>query len=164
MTREIVMHLPEEALDDVLIGMGSAESQTHLARCPECRAKVEQFGADMQLFNAVSMAWSEAQPQRPLEAKRLTPARRMPFALVGSTVAAGLAVGLVLSVGHHESRFTPQSRSGNEAQILDSQTQIAQDNRLMEAVNAAIGPQEASPLDEFGLSKRRGTHSKAYPK
>lgn len=164
MTHDLLMHLPEEALDDVLIGMGSAESNAHLARCPDCRAKIEQFGADMQLFNAASMAWSEAQPRRPLEAARLTPARRMPFALVGSTVAAALAVAVVLSVGHHESGFTPQSRSGNAAQMEDSQTQIVQDNQLMEAVNAAIGPQEVSPLDEFGISKRHGKHGKAYPK
>lgn len=164
MSRELLMHLPEEALDDVLIGMGSAESEAHLARCVECRAKIEQFGADIQLFNAASMAWSEAQPRRPLEATRLTPVRRMPFALVGSTVAAALAVAVVLSVGHHEIGFTGQNRSGNVVQAQDSQTQIAQDNQLMEAVNAAIGPQEVSPLDEFGLSKTRGKHGKAYPK
>jgi len=164
MTRDILTHLTEEALDDALIGMGCGESQGHLARCPECRAKIEQFGADIQLFNAASLAWSEARPRRPLEPARLTPVRRMPFALVGSTVAAALAVAVVLSVGHHESGLTPQSRSANGVQIQDSQTQIAQDNQLMEDVNAAIGPQEASPLDEFGLSKTRGKRGKAYPK
>jgi anti-sigma factor RsiW len=164
MTQEVLTHLTEEALDDALIGMESAESRAHLARCLECRGKIERFGADMALFNAASMAWSEAQPRRPLEPARLTPARRMPFALVGSTVAAALAVAVVLSVGHHDVGFAPQSRSGNAAQIQDSQTQIAQDNQLMEDVNAAIGPQEVSPMDEFGLSKRHGTHSRAYPK
>jgi hypothetical protein len=33
-------HLTEEALDDVLIGMGSEEAALHLAACPECRARV----------------------------------------------------------------------------------------------------------------------------
>lgn len=164
MTRDLLTHLTEEALDDALIGMGSADSQAHLTRCTECRAKIEQFGADIALFNAASLAWSEAQPRRPLEAARVASVRRMPFALVGSTVAAALAVAVVLSFGHHESGFAPQSRSGNGAQIQDSQTQIAQDNQLMEDVNAAIGPQEVSPIDEFGLSKTRGKHGKAYPK
>jgi predicted anti-sigma-YlaC factor YlaD len=161
MIRDILTHLPEDALDDVLIGMGSVDSEAHLAHCPECRAKIEEFGKDVRLFNQASMAWSEARPRRPLEQARLAPAPRMPFALMGSAAAAALAIAVALSIGHHE---TPQNRIGTDARIGDSQTQIAQDNQLMVAVNAAIGPQEVSPLDEYGLSKRHAKHGKAHPK
>lgn len=164
MTREMLTHLPEAALDDVLMGMGSVESEAHLARCPQCRAKVEQFGADVRLFNAASMAWSEARPRRALEPAALTPTRRMPFALMGSAATAALAVVLAISVGRHEGWFSAPNGTSTDVQIRDSQAQIVQDNQLMQAVNAAIGPQEESPVDEYGLLKGHGRHSKAYPK
>ena len=65
MTPSLSNHLSEEALDDVLIGLGSAESEAHLAVCPECRAEVETFRGDVALFNAASVAWSESRRPQP---------------------------------------------------------------------------------------------------
>ena len=36
-------HLSEEALNDVLIGLSSLESDAHLAVCSACRSRVEEF-------------------------------------------------------------------------------------------------------------------------
>ena len=164
MMRGVSAHLSEEALDDVLIGRGSAESDAHLARCGECRAKVEKFQSDMELFNAASMAWSEAQPAQAPDQTRLVPVRRMPFALAGSAVAASLAVVIALSVGHHERKISADKRINDAVVVEDSQVQIAQDNELMEAVNAAIGPQDESMMDEYGISENHSRHVKAHPK
>lgn len=163
MTREMLTHLSEESLDDVLIGMGGADSHAHLARCAECRARVEQFTSDVELFNTASMAWSEAHPRRMPELTLQAPARRMPFALMGSAIAAALAVVVALSVGHHGSTLQ-ENKAVIDVQVEDSQTQITQDNQLMEAVNAAIGPEEDSPMVEFGLSENRDKHMNAHPK
>ena len=70
-------HLSEEALDDVLIGLGSAESQAHLEVCADCRAQVRTFLGDVALFNAASMAWSTFSTLgQPLRRSRLSPPGR----------------------------------------------------------------------------------------
>ena len=164
MTPELSTHPSQEALDDVLIGMGSAESAAHLARCGECRARVEQFRADVELFNVTSMAWSESRPSQALDPARRIPTRRMPFALVGSAAAAGLAIVMALSVGHHQRQTSGDKRVNDVAVVEDSQAQIVQDNELMEAVNAAIGPQDESIMDEYGISENHSKYVKARPK
>ena len=66
MTPLSTTHLSEEALDDVLIDLGSAESHAHLAVCGECRAKIAIFRGDVALFNAASMSWSNSRRLQPL--------------------------------------------------------------------------------------------------
>jgi len=157
-------HLSDEMLDDVLIGLGSAESERHLADCAECRAKVQRFHSDVHLFNQASIAWSEAQPFRTVRAVCMAPAFRMPVALWGSFAAAILAVAVGIPVWHYEHSLSVRQESGIVQEVQDSQAQIAQDNELMQAVNAAISPQEESPIDEYGLSESSKMHLKARPK
>jgi len=66
-------HLPDEALDDFLIGISSAESEVHLAACKDCRDRVQSFRSDLQTFNQSTLLWSESKPflnLRPLVARR----------------------------------------------------------------------------------------------
>ncbi len=164
MTRGMSTHLSDEAIDDVLIGMGSAESENHLARCAECRSRMERFGSDVNLFNQASMAWSEARPLGTVPPARVVPALRMPIAVVASFAAAILAVAVAIPVWHHEHSLAVGQGDTDQLQTQDSQAQIAQDNELMQAVNAANSPQEESPIDEYGLSESPKTHLKARPK
>ena len=61
MTRE---HLSDEALNDVLIGVGTSVSESHLAECPLCRGKVDEFQSDLGMWNAATLQWSEARAER----------------------------------------------------------------------------------------------------
>src|SRR4051812_2139287 len=100
MTPESRNHLSEEALDDVLIGIGTAEAQAHLAVCAECRAQVATFRGDMGLFNAASRAWSESRRSRPL----LSEARRQPrlhAAFIGWAVTAAALVFMAFAIWQH---------------------------------------------------------------
>jgi hypothetical protein len=165
MTREVTVHLSEEALNDVLIGLGSAESERHMAECAECRLKARQFKSDVALFNQASIAWSEAQPPgRNKTVARMAPAFPMPVGFLGVFALVILAVAVVIPVWQHE--HSQHGNQENTAAIVnqDSQVQIAQDNRLMEAVNAALSPQDESPVVEYGLLERHKTHRKARPK
>ena len=82
-------HLSEEALNDVLIGMGSYQSELHLASCPECRAKVETFRSGMNMFNETSLAWIEsASSATPRSAVLRPKPRRLEFRSIGWAVAA----------------------------------------------------------------------------
>jgi hypothetical protein len=50
------------------------------------------------------------------------------------------------------------------AGCAESEAQIVQDNQLLQAVNAAISPDEVSPIDEYKISERPHLHAKAHPK
>ena len=152
-------HLTDEALDDVLIGLGSPESDAHLARCPGCRAKVETFHGDVHLFNAASMAWSQSRLPglRPIHhAVRRT---RIAFAS-WAAVAATLAI-LAFAVWHHRAVPAPNQAFTVQSQPVDSEAQIAQDNQLLQAVNAAISPDDVSPIDEYKILESPHRHTKA---
>ena len=149
-------HLPEEALNDVLIGLGSPESEAHLAACADCRGRVEGFQSTVQAFNATTMAWSEAQPTRPLA--RATRGKYMgaPLGWALAATAALVAIGVPIWNANHRA-----VENVAVAPIVvpavsqeDSEAQIAQDNELLRSVNVALSSDDASPLAELGLSDR----------
>ena len=164
MTPKPTTHLSEEALDDVLIGLGSPESEAHVSNCAECHAKLEAFRSDMWLFNSASMAWSES---------KRSPIRRMAHVGTGSHTriafvswAAVAALLLVAAVAtwHHVS-LTPVNHANTvESKPVDYEAQIAQDNQLLQAVNSAIGPDEESPIVEFKILDKPHLHTKAHAK
>lgn len=160
MTPESTIHLSEEALDDVLISLGSPESHAHLDACPQCRGRVQAFRGDMQLFNAASMAWSESRWPK----GRITAPRPVhPRLVLGSwTAVAAALVIMALAVWHHRSATPTHFASAPQAQPVDSEAQIAQDNQLLQAVNAAISPDEESPIDEYKISERPRSHGRAH--
>jgi anti-sigma factor RsiW len=153
-------HLSEEALDDLLIGLGTPQSHSHLAACPECRAKVDVFRADMRLFNAASINWSEARP--PLPRRNLSHPARMRFAFASwAAVAAALFI-MAFAVWHHRTVSAPDQAQIMRPQPADSEAQIAQDNQLLEAVNVAISPEEVSPIDEYNILESPHPYRKAH--
>ncbi len=164
MTPASTTHLSDEAFDDVLIGMGSPESEAHLASCQDCRRRVNSFRSDVALFNSASMAWAENQPAqlRPTVRKTVHRAR---LAFVGWATTAAALAGMAVAVWHHHGPLAPLSQAtANVSQPADTEAQIAQDNQLLQAVNAAISPEEESPIDEYKLFQTRYSHLKTRHK
>ncbi len=157
-------HLSEEALDDVLIGLGSLQSEAHLAGCLECRAKVESFHSDMGLLNSASIAWSESKHLPALQIAYRASHSRTRIAFVSWAAVAALLVIAALITWHQVS-LTPANRADTlQSQPVDSEAQIAQDNQLLQAVSAAISPNEISPVDEYKIGERPHSRLKARPK
>ena len=161
MTPDLSKHLGDEALNDVLIGLGSLESDAHLARCPECRSKVESFRADMTLFNSASMAWSESRNGWPGETSLRPAAHRIRFAFVSWSAAVALLLIMALTLWRHSAVAPPNHVNVVEPQSLDSETQIAKDNELLQEINAAIGSDDEFPIQEYDLRER--AHSRSMP-
>jgi len=162
MTPESTNHLSEEALDDVLIGLGSAESHAHLAECAECRAQVKTFRGDVALFNASSLAWSRSRMPRHRASERSRV--RLHAASMGWAVTAAALVAMALGIWHHHPAKATQQANTVQTQPSDSEAQIAQDNQLMQAVNAAISPDEASPIEEYKMLESPHLPPKAHSK
>jgi len=160
MTPASSTHLSEEAFDDVLIGLGSPESEAHLAVCQDCWRRVNAFRSDVALFNSASMAWTESQPVLLKPSVRKTIHRtRLAFVSWAAT-AAFLAVMAVAVWHHHGPAAPPRQATAPLSQPSDTEAQIAQDNQLLQAVNAAISPDEESPIDEYKLVQTRRSHMK----
>jgi predicted anti-sigma-YlaC factor YlaD len=151
MTRE---HLSDEALNDVLIGIGSSASESHLAGCPLCRGKVEEFQSSLGAWNVATLNWSEARAER-AGAIQVRPAQpRLPMAALGWALAAVALVAIAIPVWRDVSFLGSHHDTAVVAPQEDSEAQIAQDNELLKAVNAAINPDEMSPFKEYDLSGR----------
>ena len=149
-------HLSEESINDLLIGLGSPESEAHLAACSECRRQVQEFHADVKAFNQTTLAWSEARPAGDLREGLGARAWRAMVSPPGWAFAAVLLLALGYTVGNH---FNSPSSSGNASVAAptpaDTDAQIAQDNELLRSVNVALNETEESPISESIIFWRR---------
>ena len=138
MKSESSAHLSEEALDDVLIGLSSPESEAHLAICSVCRGQLEDFQSRVQVFNQTSLAWSESKPAVSLRPKVEAKARRQRFIPLELAMAATLLLLIGVPVWNREHNQTSEPPVAQSAAAGDSETQIAQDNDLLRSVDAAL--------------------------
>ncbi len=162
------VHLTQEELNDVLIGMSSPEAEAHLADCAQCRDQVETFLSDMHVFNETSLAWSESRPSKPIRVASKSGFR----GVASSPLTWALATALLLMVGSPawlpevDSILHPTAASDNSnvaSESGDSDAQIAQDNDLLRSVNVALNTSEESPISEFGLSEEPAHRSRTRP-
>jgi len=174
------LHLTEDALNDLLIGLGTEESEAHVAACPECRSRVEEFQSTVQAFHTSSMAWSEFRSKfrtefrsEPRPVLRVSPPARVKVrnAQLGWALAAAmlLAIGLptwnanhrrVANVATPAPVAAPVAASGDPTST-DSDAQIAQDNELLRSVNLALNSEEESPVSEYHLLDKPRARSRA---
>ncbi|MDR3724123.1 MAG: hypothetical protein P4K83_06505 [Terracidiphilus sp.] len=170
MNSDFSVHLSEEALNDILIGIGSEQSERHLAQCPECRARVEEFNSGIALLDATSMAWSRQRAAQMPDPPPHTGAGRFPLATMGWATAAVLLIAIVAPVWRHHLNQSkigyatqPAIQTPEVTHAEDSEAQIAQDNALMRDVDAAINASEASPLGGYTRPERPYRREKARP-
>lgn len=161
MTPASMNHLTQEALDDVLIGLGTAEAHAHLAVCSQCRAQVETFRGDIGLFNSASMAWSLSRGQVPVRERRVT---RVPATIVGWALSGAAMVAMVFGIWHHRTPAYSNQGTSTLSQPVDSEAQIVTDNQLLQAVNAAISTDEASPIEEYKILESPHMYLRAHSK
>jgi predicted anti-sigma-YlaC factor YlaD len=175
-------HLSDEALNDLLIGTGSAEAEQHLAGCAECRGRVDAFNADLKLLDETSMAWSRVRAAGMAELPAPSGMRRAPLATMGWMAAGLLLLALAVPVWHSGNHHTDQTKAdqtkadqakadqakaGSMAPVgpsnEESEAQIAADNQLLHEVDAVMNTDEASPFGETLRSDRSHARHRARP-
>jgi hypothetical protein len=168
MSMQSATHLTEEALDDLLIGLASVESEAHLTECAACRAKVQALGAHLDAFDHASLAWSQARsealpaigPAASAKAKSIWTA----LAPLEWAVATAVFLLLALPVWNRSQLPAPVSSAVAAPTAGDSEAQIAEDNDLLKSVDAALNTNDASPIAEYDLIEQPHSHSKARSK
>jgi anti-sigma factor RsiW len=153
MTPELLHHLSEEELHDVLIGLGTPQADAHLEGCAACRRHVAEFRSEMENFNQALFAWSQAQPEPRLAAAVRRKARRTLYAAAGWALAAACFVVIGLPAWNHYRNESAHPVAVSVAPQEDSEAQIAQDNELLQAVDAALNAPEESPVRHYHLSE-----------
>jgi hypothetical protein len=144
MIPEATGHLSEEALNDILIGMGSSDAEEHLASCHVCREKVEAFHAGLVEFNQTTLAWSE---ERSNALPRITARPRpqlVPHSFRGWALAAAVLMAVAIPLLRYKHPPLSNEPTAQVSSSEDSETQITQDNELLNAVNVAINEDNKS--------------------
>lgn len=159
-------HLSDEAVDDVLIGLGSPEAEAHLAGCRECRERVEAFRADMQMFNGTMLAWSQARSATMAAPERPTLWRRE---LIPAAWVAAVTILLALAIPAWRHQHAPANLEAPNAAAAntgdqDTEAQIAEDNELMRSVDAALSTSEKMPVPEYYLLSRPHPRQQIRPR
>lgn len=160
-------HLSEDQLEDVLLGIFTADCSRHLEACPACRAQLAQFQSTVALFSQASNAWSEA---RSNALNRDLKQHRTPFrfsARTAWTCASALVLLIVVTVGigfrqHSGSIMAAQAEQRRiqfEASLeveANAKNEIASDNAILLQIDAAINNSEPSPQQLYGIPASSG--------
>ena len=162
-------HLSDQQFSEYALGMEPAASTAaHLAQCTACTEELARFSAAMTEFSAAALSWSEAQSPVSLRQLALKPSPRPRFAIASWALAAGfLCAAGVSMVAHRDHRgaadVTSAAAVASVSEDADcSETEIAQDNKLMQDVNMAIGDGEPSPFTQYGLRRTAAVRSRAH--
>lgn len=134
----------------------SPESEAHLRECSTCREELARFSASMEDFSRAAFGWSETLPAVSLRAEARPQAGQSWLAPATWAVAAAvlLAAGVPMVIHHDREPAAPAGVAVVDGPD-DSDAQIAEDNQLMRSVNMAIGANDSSPMQEYGLQAGR---------
>jgi len=154
MIRESINHLTDEALNDLLIGMGSSEAEYHLAECPLCRGRVEEFRSGLEEFDRATLAWSEARSNAMGRTGEMPRLSWMAHTLRSWALAAAVLLLLAFTAWRYSDRFRPNQQSAQVSNSEDSAAQIAEDNELLKAVNGAIHRDDELLRNEFQFLRK----------
>jgi predicted anti-sigma-YlaC factor YlaD len=157
MNSKLSNHLNDDQFMECAIGVEpSVEAAAHLRECEACREELARFGMSVNSFNSATQAWGESLP--PMSVRGASAgqqgyqASRPLFAMASYALAACLMLAVGFEVVHHEPGSGSGSVSTASAPQEDSAAQIAQDNKLLMAVDVAIRSDDRSPVQEYGLA------------
>ena len=151
-------HLTDEQFTELLSGDYSSDANRHLQSCAQCQAEFQQVQTSIEDFAAAGLEWVEKWASRPVQ----PPIRAWQPGSTWSAAAAVLAAAVLFGV-HQELRMrVPPVVPGGGASAARFETEVADDNRLMLAIDKEIHWQANSPIAVYSLAEGgRRPHSQA---
>jgi len=156
MKSTVTPHLTDEQFTECMLTEPSQASRQHLDECALCRAELAAFGSSISNFGQASAAWSQSMPTVSIRALAKTQSRRTTgFVAAGWALTAAVLLAIGLPQWNHHRALSAEHETAEVAAPHDSASEIAQDNQLMQSVYIALTPQDASPLQEYGMTEGR---------
>ena len=155
-------HLTDEQFADLLSGELTTQELPHLAACAPCRLELERVGLAITDFSRLSLEEADARAalrvQPPARSRIL--AWRLRPALQAAAAAACISVALLFGL-HAHGPATPPWGAPSAPAGQSAAASIAEDNRLMLAIDSALTTTEEStaPLTELQVSEKKTRHA-----
>jgi hypothetical protein len=137
-------HLTDEQFTGLLSGDCPMDATRHVMVCTQCQREFERVQASIEDFVTVSLAWAERRASTSIAAPSAF-VRGWQSASSWAAAAAVLAAVILFGV-HREGMLTPDVISVASGQPAESASEVADDNRLLRAIDKEIRWQTESPL------------------
>ena len=145
-------HLTNEQFTGLL--SGDCETSDHLLECAQCRHEFQAVRASLKDFASLSLEWAEQRASTSISTRSVL-LRGWQSASAWMAAAAAVLTAAVLFAGQHQRN--PQAISVAPTQAADSDSEVADDNRLMMAIDKEMRwqPQTLISANELATPGRR---------
>jgi hypothetical protein len=139
-------HLTDEQFAGLL--SGGCDNADHLLGCAQCRQELRKVQASLEDFASLSLEWAEQRASMSISTRSVL-LRSWQSASAWTAAAAAILTAAVLFAGQHRPRS--QAMSAAPTQTADSDSEVADDNRLMMAIDKEMRwqPQTLISVDEL---------------
>jgi hypothetical protein len=147
-------HLTDEQFAGLL--SGGCDPDDHLLECPQCRQELRKVQASLDDFASLSLQWAEQRASASISTRSVL-LRGWQSASAWTAAAAAVLTAAVLFAGQLPRTRTPQDTSVAGSRAADSDSEVADDNRLMMAIDKEMRwqPQTLISVDELASPGRR---------
>jgi hypothetical protein len=148
-------HLTDEQFAGLL--SGGCETSDHLLGCAQCRQELTTVQASLEDFASLSLEWAEQRASTCISTRSVL-LRGWQSASAWTAAAAAVLTAAILFTGQYQRRTqTPQATSVAGSQAADSDSEVADDNRLMMAIDKEMRwqPQTLISANELATPGRR---------
>jgi ferric-dicitrate binding protein FerR (iron transport regulator) len=154
-------HLTDEQFTELLSGEYPPEASRHMRMCAQCRSEFERVQTSIEDFGALGLLWAEQRPSPRISAPS---AFLRAWQTQSMRTAAAVLLAALLFAAYQEKRTQPPAVDPiTAATAARSESQLADDNRLMMAIDKEIRWQADSPVAAENLAEGR-IHSPVSPK
>jgi hypothetical protein len=146
-------HLTEEQFAGLL--SGACDTNDHVLECTQCRHELRTVQASLEDFASLSLEWADERASRSISTRSVL-LRGWQSTSAWMAAAAAVLTAAVLFAGQHPR--SPQAMSVVVTRAAaDSNSEVADDNRLMVAIDKEIRwqPQTLISVDDLATPGRR---------
>jgi hypothetical protein len=147
-------HLTDEQFTDLLSGDYTTDASRHMLACAQCQVEFERVQSSIEDFVTVSLEWAERRASTSISAPSAF-LRGWQSANSWAVAAAVLAAAILFGV-HQGRLLSPDVISVASSQPAESASEVADDNRLLMAIDKEIRWQTESPISIDDLTASAG--------
>jgi hypothetical protein len=148
-------HLTDEQFAGLL--SGDCDPDDHLLECPQCRQELRKVQASLEDFASLSLQWAEERATTSISTRSVLLSGWQSASAWTAAAAAVLTAAALFAGQFQPGTKTPRASSVAGAQAADSDSEVADDNRLMMAIDKEMRwqPQTLISVDELTSPGKR---------